>query len=349
MTGREEFRAYMKAANSTSDNYEDNHLSEARMIAYCRGEVSVVEREAAQAHLVECGQCVALFRNARDFLGPAREDEDEIGEAEVNQAWQSLWARAQEAPPNAEADVAPADFQKPHARKPSFDWRASWWRPALAFAVLALIAAGGFYLSGGKPANIPPEIVQEESPAPGAPPVDQPTTAQDGPALSPNPPQQAAPPAGENVIAMNIKARPGTGFEDSATRGEREDAARASFLTEGKIFLEVSGDERWRRSLNDRLAERLTAGGRFAVTGNRAEAEVALKIAVEAPPVARTDATSDQRISFTARVVGADGKTLWPLTPRVIARRYQGQARKAADKLINDLLDDVQRLEHKRR
>ena len=66
MKQRKEFRAYMKAANSTSDNYDDSHLSEAQMIAYCRGEVSVVERENVQAHLVECVQCIALFRNARD-------------------------------------------------------------------------------------------------------------------------------------------------------------------------------------------------------------------------------------------------------------------------------------------
>ena len=74
MTGGDEFRAYMKAADSTSDN-QDNHLSEAQMLAYCRDEVSAVEREKAQAHLVECGQCIALFRSALAFLEPVRADE----------------------------------------------------------------------------------------------------------------------------------------------------------------------------------------------------------------------------------------------------------------------------------
>jgi hypothetical protein len=351
MTHRQEFRAYMKAANHTSGNCEERHLSETQMIALCRGEISAAERESVESHLVGCEQCIALFRSARDFLEPARADEEDVTASDTSRAWQSLWKRAQTASSSAVESVAHPDSERPHPRKGDFDWRAAWWRPALAFAVLALIAAGLIYFFSGKPAKRPPEIVHEESPspAPSAPPVDQPTTtAQDGTTPAPNPPRQAPSPAGEEVLAMNIKARPGTGFEDSATRGEREDAARASLLAERKIYLEVGGDKRWRGSLSDRLGQRLRASGRLAPTSNRGEAEVALKVVVEAAPRAGIDATLDQGISFTARVVGADGKTLWPLTPRIIARRYQGEARKAADRMINDLLDDIQRLERKR-
>ena len=80
---REEFRAYMKAANPTSGNQDDRHLSEAFMIAYYRGEMSDAEREAAEAHLVACEPCIALFRNASDFLEPARADEEEVKEESV--------------------------------------------------------------------------------------------------------------------------------------------------------------------------------------------------------------------------------------------------------------------------
>jgi hypothetical protein len=85
----QEFRAYMKAANRTSDNH-DNHLSEAQVIAYCRSEMSEAEYETAQTHLLACEQCIALFRNARDFVEPARADEGEVTVAETNEAWQSL-------------------------------------------------------------------------------------------------------------------------------------------------------------------------------------------------------------------------------------------------------------------
>lgn len=107
MTNGEEFRAYMKAANRTSDS-NDRHLTEAEVIAFCRGEMSAAEHDAAEAHLVSCEQCIALFRNARDFLEPAGEDEPEITAAETDEAWGSLWQRVQ----TDGATVVPVDFRR---------------------------------------------------------------------------------------------------------------------------------------------------------------------------------------------------------------------------------------------
>lgn len=103
MTNGEEFRAYMKAANRTSGSNDDRHLTEAQVIAYCRDEMSAAEHEAAEAHLVGCEQCIALFRNARDFLEPAGDDEQEITAAETGEAWRSLWQRVQS---DASTDVS---------------------------------------------------------------------------------------------------------------------------------------------------------------------------------------------------------------------------------------------------
>jgi hypothetical protein len=142
MTQRKEFRAYMKAANSTSDNFDDSHLSEAQMIAYCRGEGSVLEREAAQAHLVECVQCIALFRNARDFLEPARTDEEEITTAQTNEEWQSLLARVKTASSTTAGatgtNVPQSDFQGLRDKKSSLASRV-----AFALAASLLILLGG--------------------------------------------------------------------------------------------------------------------------------------------------------------------------------------------------------------
>lgn len=139
MTHREEFRAYMKAANGSND---DRHLTEAQIIAYCRNEMSVAEHEAAERHLVWCEQCIALFRNARDFLEPAGDDENEITAAETDEAWRSLWQEVQgdtaaNVPDTKTATVVPVDFQR--ARKQKFLSRATLALAAgLAVSLLAL-------------------------------------------------------------------------------------------------------------------------------------------------------------------------------------------------------------------
>lgn len=128
------FRAYMKAANSTSGSNDNRHLSEAQVIAYCRGEMSGVEHDDAEAHLVSCEQCLAMFRNARDFLEPAGDDEAEITAAETDAAWNSLW---QNIPRNETATVVSGDFQR--SREKTLLSRA-----ALPLAACLLLSLGAF-------------------------------------------------------------------------------------------------------------------------------------------------------------------------------------------------------------
>lgn len=117
MTGSEEFRAYMKAVNRPSDTSDERHLSEAQIIAYCRGEMEEGEREAAQAHLVHCEQCIALFRNASDFIDPERPEEDEITIAETNEAWRSLAAQLPLEQPRQNKTVVEGYFQRRQGSK----------------------------------------------------------------------------------------------------------------------------------------------------------------------------------------------------------------------------------------
>src|SRR5690349_18969713 len=117
MTHREEFRAYMKADNRTSGSNDGRHLTEAQVIAYCRRELSAAEHEAAEAHLVWCEQCIALFRSARHFLEPVREDEPEIA-VETDEAWASLWQRVHGDTATSEpATVVSGDFQRARDRR----------------------------------------------------------------------------------------------------------------------------------------------------------------------------------------------------------------------------------------
>lgn len=94
MTQGADFRVYMKAINRTSGG-NGPHLSEARMIAYYRGEMSAAEHGAAEAHLIGCEECVALFRSARDFLEPVSAEDKEVTAAETDEAWQSLLQRVE--------------------------------------------------------------------------------------------------------------------------------------------------------------------------------------------------------------------------------------------------------------
>lgn len=119
MTQRQEFRAYMKAANGSHD---DRHLTEAQIIAYCRNEMSEAEHEAAETHLVWCEQCIAVFRSARDFLESAHDDEQEIAAAETDEAWRSLWREVQggtstDVPAGETATVVAADFHRARDKK----------------------------------------------------------------------------------------------------------------------------------------------------------------------------------------------------------------------------------------
>lgn len=130
MSHREEFRAYMKAANPTSGRNDERHLTEAQTIAYCRNEMSEAEHQAAETHLVWCEQCIALFRSVRDFLEPAGDDEQEITNAETAEAWGSLWPEIQ----------GKKTVEFPRAREKQFLSRAT--LPLAAGLALSLLALG---------------------------------------------------------------------------------------------------------------------------------------------------------------------------------------------------------------
>lgn len=141
MTQGEEFRTYMRAANNDQSRPSDPHLSEVRMIAYYRGQLAEVEREATQAHLVSCSECVALFRSLNDFLEPACDDEDVITAAETDQQWESFLRRVEISSPKASDEsrrsVVQGDFKYSRDKKFLLDSRVT-----LAMAASLLISMG---------------------------------------------------------------------------------------------------------------------------------------------------------------------------------------------------------------
>lgn len=144
MTPGEEFRTYMKATSSGLGN-DDRHLNETEMIAFCRGEMAEVERDAAREHLAVCDYCIGLFRSVRDFFEPADANDEEVTANQTSDAWQSLWQRVQTASPKTVAGASPIDsqteFQRRRDKKFFSDWRVTY---AMAASLLISFGVLGF-------------------------------------------------------------------------------------------------------------------------------------------------------------------------------------------------------------
>ena len=144
MTPGEEFRTYMKATSSGLGN-DDRHLNETEMIAFCRGEMAEVERDAAREHLAVCDYCVGLFRSARDFLEPAGTNDEEVTANQTSDAWQSLRQRVQIASPKTVAGAGTiereTEFQRRRDKKFFSDWRVTY---AMAASLLISFGMLGF-------------------------------------------------------------------------------------------------------------------------------------------------------------------------------------------------------------
>lgn len=90
MDRNRELRIYMKAACAKFDDGSGRHLSEDEMIAFCQERMAAPERETARSHLVRCGECLQLFRDARDFFDPDREGEPAVVDVEIRRGWKEL-------------------------------------------------------------------------------------------------------------------------------------------------------------------------------------------------------------------------------------------------------------------
>jgi len=87
--------------------------------------MAAYEREAARRHILQCDQCLALFRDVNNFFEPRREDETGMNELDVHRAWRDLRRRLH----NAEVIAAPPAQSSPG-------------RPRINLRRAAAIAAG---------------------------------------------------------------------------------------------------------------------------------------------------------------------------------------------------------------
>jgi hypothetical protein len=323
----EEFRPYMKPAGEQFNHPPGRHLSEEEIYDYCQGATASEELAFAREHISQCAACLEIYREASEFIELRQSGQAEVTPKEIESEWRTLRRRLPQ-------------LSKPATTRTS--WLSALWpfqisfKPALAFALLAVVLGGLAYILFRQSQPKPADIAQTSpTPAPSA-------TASNTPAPSPSIIAPGPEPPGEEIIAMDVRGG-GSAPGDDLVRSEREEAVNA-LLAGQRLYVELSGSHPQRRQFAESLKQRLQASGQFKLTEDREAAEIALKLTLrEMPPAPSPHA------SVFARIVNADGKVIWPLTPRTSGRKYEGPTEKTLDRLTRELLDDVRRLERKQK
>ena len=244
-------------------------------------------------------------------------------------------ATVRAAAPGSGFGLSPTSTQA-EARSTVFDRLFSGWlKPAVAFAVLALLAAVTVYVLRERATPKPP-VITEASPtlSPGVSPNVAPLLA----GTSPTPaPTRKPRPRADDVVAFNFPSNPLLPGEN-LRRVEREEEVVTSLLAGQKLFVDAKGAPGLLESFVAALKAQLQADGTFHFTDNRDEADIALKLNVEA---------GTQGVRVVAAIVNAKGEVLWPLTLGVRARRYDGISENVIAELSRELLRDFRQLKQK--
>ncbi len=244
-------------------------------------------------------------------------------------------ATVRAAAPGSGFGLSPTSKQA-EARSTVFDRLFSGWlKPAVAFAVLALLAAVTVYVLRERATPKPP-VITEASPtlSPGVSPNVAPLLA----GASPTPaPTRKPTPRADDVVAFNLPSNPLLPGEN-LRRVEREEEVVTSLLAGQKLFVDAKGAPGLLESFVAALKAQLQADGTFHFTDNRDEADIALKLNVEA---------GTQGVRVVAAIVNAKGEVLWPLTLGVRARRYDGISENVIAELSRELLRDFRQLKQK--
>src|SRR5687767_6545080 len=85
----------MKHDQPDTQNNLTPHPGDPELLGYMAGRLDESASEAVQRHLVECDQCLDLFKDMHEFFDSQRPAEQMISE-DIATEWNSLWKRVQE-------------------------------------------------------------------------------------------------------------------------------------------------------------------------------------------------------------------------------------------------------------
>ena len=234
------------------------------------------------------------------------------------------------------------------------------WKPALAFAVLLLLAVSAVVVvrsvrrpearqavNGGQPdsgskhekSEPPPSTIDEPSEkGSGTPNVSRAPLV----AGSKHPETLKRSQNNASHVAAVPESRDESQSDAGASEATRSVVPPATGLRLGEVKLvsvEPIGDSHLSGQVRDLLIAQIQAGKRLAVTPNRDEADAVLKISVRQ--------LSPGNASIIARLVNAAGYVIWPPTAGGSGAKYTGSITEATSRIAADVLGEIERLERK--
>jgi hypothetical protein len=222
------------------------------------------------------------------------------------------------------------------------------WKPALAFAVIVIIALGLIVYWRGHKQSKQEEVVKKnqpqtkESPAPPSPTPEASPAQRGGKRRSAPAPRRRpvglAPPLivnrtpQPNEPDLRIEVDPA-----DLTRGEKMALDGAALLSVKKVHIDQFSEDPIGKQFRDQLTAALRANRRFTITNNRDEADAVLKGKVTAP--------RPEQVSATVRLVNAKGEVVWPPKGPITGKQYQGPIVVITGQIARDLLADMDKAE----
>jgi hypothetical protein len=130
---------------------------------------------------------------------------------------------------------------------------------------------------------------------------------------------------------------PGAGStEESETTRGRQRPASATLTEVKRVYVDSLGADRLSLQVQELLSTNLQSSGQFVVVERRAEADAVFK------GVVRRVNQGAEEVSVSLRLVNARGEVVWSTVSA-----YSGYRADAINKLINDLLADIRKLERR--
>lgn len=225
------------------------------------------------------------------------------------------------------------------------------WKPALAFGLVLIACAVGFwlYLQGQKPVGEVAKNISIPTPKIENVPMPEPQSSREIIANNNQQPKPTVPQKNENTPAPQKKTEPN--YEQVAVAripikgnttpppiDDRDGRPLPSDLKINqvkKVYVQVSGNDALSKQTKDEIIKALSASNRFVVVQNREHAEGRLIVSVKQSSPNNTIA--EIRVSL----VNPRGRYVWTNRKNVTGWKYTGAVNELPSRIVKDLVNEA--------